>query len=335
MKAAAIYETGSPEVIRCTDMPIPEPRPNELLIRVGAVAVNPIDTYIRSGVVAMPIPFPYVVGCDFAGTVERVGDEVRGFTVGERVWGSNQGLFGRQGTFAEYIAVDAKWCYATPTDMSDTEAAAGALVGITAHLGLFLHAGLKGGELVFVNGGTGGVGSTVVQLAKSVGAKVVTTAGTTAKREHARRLGADLVLDYNSPAIEDDLRRFVEAEGDGKGFHVWFETQRQPNLDRTVGLMRQRGRIVLMAGRDARPEFPLGKFYTNDLRIFGFAMFNASSEEQKEAGRHLGQLYEAGNWKPQVGKTFPLAEAAAAHRLQEENTLHGAGTLEGKIVLVP
>lgn len=335
MKAAAIYETGSPEVIRCTDMPIPEPQPNELLIRVGAVAVNPIDTYIRSGVVAMPIQFPYIVGCDFAGTVERVGGEVRGFTVGERVWGSNQGLFGRQGTFAEYIAVDAKWCYATPTDMSDTEAAAGALVGITAHLGLFLHAGLKGGELVFVNGGTGGVGSTVVQLAKSVGAKVVTTAGTEEKREHARRLGADLVLDYNSPAIEDDLRKFVDADGDGKGFHVWFETQRQPNLDRTVSLMRQRGRIVLMAGRDARPEFPLGKFYTNDLRLFGFAMFNASSDEQKDAGRHLGQLYEAGAWKPQVGKTFPLAEAAAAHKLQEENTLHGAGTLEGKIVLVP
>ncbi|HEX6987012.1 MAG TPA: zinc-binding dehydrogenase, partial [Planctomycetaceae bacterium] len=131
------------------------------------------------------------------------------------------------------------------------------------------------------------------------------------------------------------LRKFLQSESDGKGFHVWFETQRQPNLERAIGLMRQRGRIVLMAGRDARPEFPLGRFYTNDLRILGFAMFNATPEEQKDAGRHLGQLYESGDWKPQVGRTFPLAEAAAAHRLQEENTLGGAGTLEGKIVLVP
>lgn len=335
MKAAVITETGPPDVIQCIDMPIPEPKPHEVLIRVGAVAVNPIDTYIRGGVIPMPIQFPYIVGCDFAGTVEKIGDAVKGFTVGDRAWGSNQGLFGRQGSFAEYITVDSSWCYATPGDESDAEAAAGALVGITAHLGLFLHGGLKGGELIFVNGGTGGVGSAVVQLAKSVGARVVTTAGTEEKREHARRLGADLALDYKSPSLEDDIRKFLQSESDGKGFHVWFETQRQPNLERAIGLMRQRGRIILMAGRDARPDFPLGKFYTNDLRIIGFAMFNATPDEQREAGRHLGQMYDAGNWKPQIGKTFPLSEAAAAHRMQEENTLQGAGTLSGKIVLTP
>lgn len=333
MKAAAIYQTGPPEVIQYTDMPIPEPMPHELLVKVGAVAVNPIDTYIRGGAVPMAGTFPYVIGCDFAGTVERVGENVRAFISGDRVWGSNQGLFGRQGSFAEYIAVGHQWCYPTPKDQSDAEAAAGALVGITAHLGLFLHSGLKGGEVVFVNGGTGGVGSAVVQIAKSVGAKVVTTAGTEEKREAARKLGADLALDYKSPALEDDLKKFLEAEGGG--FHVWFETQRQPNLERTIGLMRKRGRVVLMAGRDARPDFPLGKFYTNDLRMLGFAMFNAVPEEQADAARHLNALYEAGSWKPRVGKTFPLAEAAAAHRFQEENTLGGAGTLEGKIVLVP
>lgn len=335
MKAAAIYETGPPEVIQYTDMPIPEPKSHEVLVKVGAVAVNPIDTYLRSGAVAMPIQFPYVVGCDFAGTVERVGAGVKSFKAGDRVWGSNQGLFGRQGAFAEYITVEHHWCYPTPSDESDAEAAAGALVGITAHLGLFLHAALKGGELVFVNGGMGGVGSAVVQIAKSVGARVVTTAGTEEKREKARRLGADLALDYKSTALEDDLRRFLETEGSGQGFHVWFETQRQPKLERTIGLMRKRGRVVLMAGRDARPDFPLGKFYTNDLRMLGFAMFNATPEEQADAARHLNTLYEAGSWKPHIGRTLPLAETAAAHRLQEENTLHAAGTLEGKIVLVP
>ena len=335
MKAAAIYQTGPPDVIQYTDMPIPEPKPNELLVKVGAVAVNPIDTYIRGGVIPLAAPFPYVVGCDFAGTVERAGDAVKSFQAGDRVWGSNQGLFGRQGSFAEYLTVDHAWCYPTPPDESDVEAAAGALVGITAHLGLFLHGSLKGGELVFVNGGTGGVGSAVVQVAASVGAKVVTTAGTEEKREKARRLGAALALDYRSPSLEDDLKKFLQAEAGGQGFHVWIETQRQPNLERTIGLMRKRGRIVLMAGRDARPDFPLGKFYTNDLRMLGFAMFNATPTEQADAARHLNALYEGGSWKPQVGKTFPLAEAAAAHRMQEENTLGGSGTLEGKIVLVP
>ena len=255
--------------------------------------------------------------------------------VGDRVWGSNQGLFGRQGTAAEYVAVDQHWCYSTPADMTDAQAAAGALVGITAHLGLFLHAGLQGGELVFVNGGTGGVGSAVVQLAKSVGATVACTAGTPEKRQHARSLGADAAFDYRSESLTDDLKTFAATHGDGRGFQVWFETQRQPNLERTIGLMRPRGRIILMAGRDARPDFPLGKFYTTDLRILGFAMFNATPDEQSECGRHLGQLYGAGLWKPQIGATLPLSETAAAHRMQEENTLQGKGKLTGKIVLVP
>ena len=335
MKAAAITQTGPPEVIQFIDMPIPEPKPTEVLVKVGAVAVNPIDTYLRGGVVPMPLAFPYIVGCDFAGTIEKIGSDVGRLAVGERVWGSNQGLFGRQGSFAEYIVVDQQWCYQTPSDQTDAEAAAGALVGITAHLGLFLHAGLKGGELVFVNGGTGGVGSAVVQLAKSVGATVVTTAGTAAKRQHAQSLGADLALDYASDSLTDDLRTFCEQHGDGKGFAVWFETQRQPNLERAIGLMRPRGRIILMAGRDARPDFPLGKFYTSDLRILGFAMFNASPDEQREAGRHLGQLYEAGEWKPQIGKSLALSDAAAAHQLQEASTFKGEGDLSGKIVLVP
>ncbi len=333
MQAAAISQTGPPETIRIVELPTPEPGPTELLVRVGAVAVNPIDTYLRSGAIPLAAPFPYVVGCDFAGAVERVGRDVTRFAAGDRVWGSNQGLAGRQGTFAEAIAVDERWCYATPTAESDAEAAAGALVGITAHLGLFLHAELKAGEIAFVNGGTGGVGSAVVQLAKAAGATVITTTGTVEKRQAARDLGADLALDYRSDSLEQEIKAFCESRGGG--LHVWFETQRQPNLDRTIGLMRKRGRIVLMAGRDARPDFPLGKFYTNDLRLLGFAMFNATPEEQRTAGDRLGELYAAGRWKPQVGATFPLSEAAAAHRLQEENTLGGAGTLSGKIVLTP
>jgi NADPH2:quinone reductase len=248
------------------------------------------------------------------------------------VWGSNQGLLGRQGTFAEYAAVDEKWLYLTPPGMSDIEAAAGALVGITAHLGLFQFGRLKADEVLFVNGGTGGVGHAVVQMGRSIGAKVVTTVGSEEKKKRAREYGADLVLDYHSPRLDDEIGEFAKPSG---GVNVWYETQRQPTLERTIGLMARRGRIILMAGREARPEFPLGKFYTNDLSLHGFAMFNAAPEEQAVCADAINRLYLAGGWKPNVGKVLPLSEAAAAHRLQEENTLGGKGTLSGKIVLTP
>lgn len=332
VKAASFTQTGPPEVIQWGDLPTPEPKSHEILIRVKAVSVNPIDTYIRAGVIPAALPMPYIVGCDFAGTVEAVGGSVGNCRVGQRVWGSNQGLFGRQGSFAELICVDTRWCYETPKNQTDTEAAAGALVGITAHLGLFHHGGLRQGEVVFVNGGTGGVGSAVVQLAKSAGAFVVTTAGSEEKLAHAKELGADVALNYKSANLDDELRAALESRN-LEGVDLWFETQREPTLERTISLMRKRGRIIVMAGRDAQPSFPLGAFYTNDLRIIGFAMFNASPEEQRAAAMQLNQSYEAGGWKPQIGKVLPLSEAAAAHRLQEENTLQGAGNLSGKIVL--
>lgn len=330
MKAAFIETTGAPEVIQIGDLPRPEPAANQVLVRVSAVAVNPIDTYIRSGAVAMPLEFPYIIGCDLAGTVAACGGDVKQFKVGDRVWGSNQGLFNRPGTFAEFCAVDETWLYPTADSMSDVDAASGALVGITAHLGLFLHADLKAGDILFVNGGSGGVGSSVIQLAKAHGAAVIATAGSEANREYCTSLGADLVLDYRSSSLDDDIRAFSEPRG---GINVWFETLREPTLERTVGLMAKRGRIILMAGRDARPAFPVGPFYVNDLRLVGFAMFNASPDEQRVSAEALNQLARAGQWHPHVGLQLPLEQAAEAHRVQEDNTLNKHGTLSGKIVL--
>lgn len=330
MKAAYIESTGAPDVIQIGERPQPEPGAKQVLVRVAAVAVNPIDTYIRAGSVSMPLEFPYIIGCDLAGTVVECGSEVKRFQVGDRVWGSNQGLFDRPGTFAEFAAVDEQWLYSAPDGVSDAQAAAGALVGITAHLGLFLHAGLKSGELVFVNGGSGGVGSSVVQLAKAHGAEVITTAGSDEKRESCRALGADVVLDYRSATLDDDIRSFSEPRG---GIDVWYETQREPTLERTIGMMAKRGRIIVMAGRTARPEFPVGPFYVNDLRLLGFAMFNASPDEQRLCAEALNSLAESGTWQPQIGLELPLDEAAQAHRVQEDNTLNHQGTLSGKIVL--
>jgi len=332
MKAAFITQTGSPDVIQYADQPTPEPGPGEVLVKVGAVAVNPIDTYIRGGVIQIPMTFPYIIGCDLAGTVEAVGADVTRFRPGDRVWGSNQSLAGRRGTFAEYAAVEEHWLYPTPDGMPDDVAAAGALVGITAHLGLFMHGGLKAGETVFVNGGTGGVGSAVVQLAKQAGARVIATVGSEEKKALCESWGADCVLNYRDSDLDDRIRAFTEANG---GLHLWWETQREPTLDRTVGLMSKRGRIILMAGRAARPEFPVGPFYVKDLKLIGFAMFNATPDEQRASAEGLAKAFQAGVWQPQIGRVFPLSEAAAAHHLQEANTLGGQGSLTGKIILHP
>ena len=330
MKAALIRSTGRPDVIQWADVATPAVGNGQVLVRTEAVAVNPIDTYIRAGIVKAELPNPFIVGCDIAGVVEAVGPDVDQFSAGDRVWGSNQGQFGRQGTFAEWCAIDEQWLYPTPPGVSSESAAAGSLVGITAHLGLFLHGGLKTGEVVFVNGGTGGVGSAVLQLAKAAGATVITTAGSPEKAAECFRLGAAHVIEYKTQDID---RRFTEITAATGPIHLWFETLRTQTLDRSISLLAPRGRIILMAGRDARPEFPIGPFYVKDLRAIGFAMFNASPAEQRTAAMNLNTLLADGRYKPLIGVRLPLSEAARAHQSQEDNTLNAAGTLTGNIMM--
>lgn len=329
---AAFYDTpGSPEVIRLGEVPTPVPQPGEVLVQVAVASVNPIDTYIRSGAVSMPRPSPTIPGCDLAGVVAAVGPGVSGIPVGSRVWGSNQGLLGRQGTSAEFACVHHDWLYPTPDSVSDDHAAAAALTGITAHLGLFRCAKLQRGETVFVNGGTGGVGSMVVQMAKLAGAQVIATVGSSEKAQVARELGADTIINYKT----DDIAAAIRTATNNRGVDVWYETQREPDFMKTVELMAFRGRIIVMAGRTAQPLFPVGPFYTRDLSLHGFAMFKASPEEQRVCAADINRWLAAGSLKVLVGRVFPLAETAAAHRLQEENTLQKAGTLSGKILVRP
>jgi NADPH2:quinone reductase len=331
MKAAYIETTGSPDVIRYGDLPRPTPQEGEVLVRVGAVAVNPIDLYIRAGTVAMPLPRPFVIGCDLAGTVEAAGPKANRFRAGDRVWGSNQGLLGRQGTLAEYVCTGQEWVYPTPSGVGDQEAAAAALVGITAHLGLFHRAHLQAGETVFVNGGTGGVGAMVVQMSKAAGARVITTVGSAEKAALCKSWDADLVLNYKTDDIAAAIRDFTRSQG----VNVWYETQREPDFLRSVDLLASRGRMVIIAGRQAQPVFPVGPFYTRDLSLFGFAMFKASPEEQRRCAQDINRWLAEKKLHPVIGRTFRLADAAAAHRLLEENTLQKAGTLTGKVIVVP
>ena len=328
MKAAFIRSTGSPEVIEFGDLPVPTPTFSEVLVRVEAVAVNPIDTYVRSGVVAMPLRMPFVIGCDMAGVVEAVGEGVHDLSVGTRVWASNQGLLGRQGTFAEHIAVDRDWLHILPDNVDAKDAAACALVGITAHLGLFSHGHLRHGETILVIGGSGGVGSMVVQMAKATGARVIATAGSDEKVEVCRRLGADEVIAHHRQPIGESVKALAP-----NGIDLFWETRREPDFDMTVSVLAERGRMILMAGRDARPAFPVGPFYVKECSLHGFVMFKATPEETRAAGIDISGWLADGVLKSNIGEVLPLSQAAKAHQLQEAATVHGSGKLHGKIVL--
>ena len=262
--------------------------------------------------------------------MSEVGPDVTRFDPGDRVWGSNQGLLGRQGTFAEYCAVDECWLYPTPHDVTDEQAAASALVGITAHLGLVRDAKLEKGETIFVHGGSGGVGSTVVQMAKAIGARVVATAGSAKKVELCRQLGADFVINYKTQNVEVELKSIAPA-----GVNVWWETLREPNFDLAVGALSARGRMIVIAGREARPSFPVGPFYVKGCSLHGFVMFTASPKEQQDAADDINRWLAEGKLKANIDRVMPLSQAAAAQRLQEESTIGHSGALAGKIVLKP
>jgi NADPH2:quinone reductase len=328
MKAAYFTATGTPDVLQYGDLPTPEPKAGEIRVKVLAATVNPIDTYIRSGLAAVGGPFPFTTGRDFAGVVDAVGSGVTKHKIGDRVWGANQGMGGRSGSCAEFAVLGEGFAYPTPNGVADEQAAACALTGITAHLGLFHCGGLKAGQWVFVNGGTGGVGSMVIQMAKAAGAKIATSVGSDEKAAIAKELGADLVLDYKT---DDVPAKVKEASG---GLHLWYETQPPGDLDKVVDAMAPRGRIIVMAGRLAKPTFTNGPFYVKGLSMHGFAMFNFTPEEQAAAATAMNGWIAAGKLKSPVGRRFPLSQIADAHRLQEENTLKKAGTLTGKIVIL-
>lgn len=328
MKAAYITRTGPPEVITYGDLPEPSLQPGQCLVKVAAADVNPIDVYWRAGMVPAKMEFPFILGRDLAGTVVQAGAAVKNFKVGDRVWVTNMGFGQRTGTFAEKVAVDEEWLYATPDNVTDEEIVAVSLVGVTALLGLIQHAQLKRGEVLFVNGGTGGVGSCVVQMAKILGATVITTAGSGAKVARCSKLGADHVINYKT---EDVAARVKALASDG--VDVWWETQREPDFETTIPLLALRGRMIVMAGRDAKPAFPVGPLYVKDCSVRGFAMFNASSVEIRDAAEQINGWMADGKLKACIDRVLPMSEAAEAHRLQEASTVHKSGDLAGKIVL--
>ncbi len=193
-----------------------------------------------------------------------------------------------------------------------------------------MRAKVQAHETVFVNGGSGGVGSMVVQISKALGARVITTAGSDERVAKAKIFGADEVIHYQT---EDVASRVTELAP--RGVDVLWETRRNVDFEWALPLLAKRGRMVVMAGRESRPVFPVGAFYMKDCQLHGFAMFNYSAEEQRQCGDDINQWLSDGSLKPNVDRIMPLSDTAAAHQLQEQNTIHGAGTLAGKIIVKP
>jgi NADPH2:quinone reductase len=330
VKAAFISQTGGPENIIYGDLPDPAPAANQCLIKVTAVDVNPVDLYIPSGTVTNRISFPYILGRDLAGKVTAAGANVKRFKEGDRVWAIGQGWDGRQGTFSELAGVDEDWLSPIPGNVTDEDIAAISLVGITAHVGLFTKAHLKAGETLFINGGTGGVGSSVVQIARIVGARIITTAGSDAKVAKAKELGADLVINYKTENVAEAIKKFAP-----NGVNVWWETLREPDFDKAISLLSTHGRMIVMAGRDARPPFPVGPFYAKNCSLFGFVILNTAAEDLQTAANDINEWMSTGKLKAQIDRVLPLSQAAEAHRLQDESTIKKTGALTGKIVLKP
>jgi NADPH2:quinone reductase len=324
MKAAYIETTGPPANIRYGDLQKPVVSDGQVLVQMTAVAVDPIDTYIRQGTYPIELPTPFIIGRDMSGVVTEIGTGVTHFKPGDRVWCNNQGYAGRQGTFAGLLAIDERLLYPLPAGVDPLAAVAVVHSALTAVVGLFDRAKLRSGETVFVNGGDGNVGTAVLQLAKASGARVAVTAGAEIKAQWCRELGADRVIDYRTENLEQALREFAP-----QGIDVYWDAAGKPDLESAVSLLARRGRVVLMSGLAHRSVLPIGAFYTHNLTLLGFTVTDATVDELAAAARQINQALAAGSIRAKTSAVLPLSQAAEAHRRVEQDKLFG------KIVLVP
>lgn len=311
MRAAWIDELGPAQNICCGELPVPIPGPTDVLIRVAASAVDPVDTFVRSGQYRTPMTFPFVVGRDVVGTVAGVGADALGFADGDRVWCNSLGHHGRQGAAAQYAVVPADRLYRLPDGVDPLAAAAVVHPAATAYLALMIHAGLRAGETVFIAGGAGHVGGAATVLAVRAGARVIASASA-GGLDRCRALGAAVALDYHDPQLAQHV-----ADAAPEGLDVHLDTSGHNDLGMAVDLLAHRGRIVVMAGLGARPVLPVGGLYGRDGRVVGFAISNAHVDELAAAAHRVNQLLADGSLLPRRVESLPLDAAADAHRRLE------------------
>ena len=329
MKAIEIRETGGPEVLTLVERPCPEATgPDDILVRLCAAGVNPIDTKIRNKGPLIPDGLPAVLGCDGAGVVEAVGGSVTRFKPGDEVWFCHGGLGGPAGNYAEYRVIDQQFVQAKPRAIGMVEAAAAPLVLLTAWESLHDRARLVEGQRVLIHAGAGGVGHVAIQLARLAGARVGVTVSGPEKADLAHELGAEFCVNYH----EEDLVEAVMDWTEGQGVDVALDTVGPEVFRRTIPAMAHYGDLVTIL--DPGPELDLKEARVRNLRISLELMLTPMLRElprarlhQGEILRRCGDLIDRGDLRIHVTRTFPLEQAAEAHRLIEQ------GHVTGKLAL--
>lgn len=324
MYGIQVGEFGSADVLKYVTLTTPEPAAGQVRVRMRAIGVNPADTYIRSGTYAFYKPsLPYTPGFDGAGVVEKVGAGVSGLAPGDRVLVAALGM-ACSGAYAELLVADAAAVHPLPSSLSYGQGAAVGIPCVTAWRALFQKAALRPGEAVLIHGASGGVGIPATQLAVDAGALVIGTAGSPVGAELVRAAGAHHVLDHGSANHMDEVRGIT----DGRGVSVIIEMLANENLERDLGVLATRGRVVIVGSRGSltfTPRLTMLK----EATVLGTALWNASEEEMTNALNAVEEKLREGVLVPAVEVELPLREAAQAHRQILEP---GA---RGKLVLIP
>lgn len=328
MEAAYIERFGSASEIRYGELPMPVIGPGQVLVRVVALAVNPIDTYIRAGAYRIQAAFPFTIGRDVVGRVVRTGANVTEFMLGRLVWCNNLGYSSQQSSFAEYAAVAQDRLYSLPGGVDPEHAAAdfhpaAAFIGLVHHLG-----GVHPGDVVLVGGDAGNVGSAVVQLAGTMGARLLATTRGAEDIAWCRECGAADAFAYDDP----NLPGAVSAAAP-RGADVVWNTSGHDDLDLEVELLAPRGCLVRMAGLNQRSALPVGPFYTKNARAVGFTITAATTAQLAEAARAINAMLAAGTLKMRIARVLPLSQAAEAHCLVEGSA--PGGKVKGRMVVIP
>lgn len=314
MKAIIVREFGAAEVMKLEEIPTPEPNENQVLVRIKAAGVNPVDTYIRAGTYAQKPNLPYTPGKDGAGIVEKTGANVEKFKVGDRVLTADAG----SGTYAEFAVFDEKQLIKLPENVSFEQGAGVFVPFATAYRALFQKAQGKSGETVLIHGASGGVGVAAIQFAKNAGLKVIGTASSEEGNKLVKEQGADFVVDHSA---ENYLTEILNLT-DGKGVEIILEMLANINLQKDFEVLARFGRISIIGNRGSlefNPRAIMGK----DASVFGLSLFNAPDAEMREIHTAIYDGLSAGYLTPIVGKTFPLENAVEAHRAVIEEKAFG------------
>jgi NADPH2:quinone reductase len=322
MKAIQVQQPGGPEAMRLVELPVPTPKPNEAVVKIAASGVNFIDVYVREGRYKAPLPF--VNGQEAAGVVTEVGSEVKTVRSGDRV-----AYAGPLGAYAEYAAVPADRLVPVPSGVSDRDAAAAMLQGMTAQYLAYDTFQLKDGQTALVHAAAGGVGLLLVQMAYNIGARVIGTVSTEEKAKLAREAGADEIILYSKSDFEVETKRLT----DGKGVDVVYDSVGKTTFEKGLNVLRPRGMMVLFGGSSgAVPPFDLiqlsakGSLFVTRPKLFDYIITRDELLSRAEA---VFAMIAAGKLKLRIEHTYKLEDAQQAHRDLE------ARKTTGKILLIP